>query len=150
VGLSINLLEGLVERNPSKFSGLKDSSGDIEFAKQLGDKFGDELSVFTGNDLLLTEALNNQASGCITAMANLISPELHSLWESFQLNETVKLTQERINHVRKTCEQYQPFPPLIKLLMNKYFDFPLWPVCPPLVAQSEETADQLSTLFNLA
>lgn len=150
VGLSLDLLENLRESKPETFSGLKDSSGDMEFSKQLGEKFGDDLSVFTGNDRLLTYALNQHASGCITALANLISPDLRSLWDAFELNQPTELFQNRINEARESCEQFQPFPPLIKFLVNQYFDFPRWPVCPPLEDLSREISIRVSTMVNLA
>ena len=149
VVLSIDLLERMSESNPRKFSGIKDSSGDPEFAKQIGDRFGDELSVFTGNDRLLTKALKHQASGCITAMANLISPELRSLWDAFENNQSTDLIQNHIDLFRNSCEQFQPFPPLIKLLLNMIHEFPIWPVCPPLEELSPETVDRVSTMVNL-
>lgn len=150
VELSIDLLERLAESNPNKFSGLKDSSSDPEYAKQLGDRFGKELIVFTGNDRLLSKALEHQASGCITAMANLISPELRSLWEAFEIKQSTVLIQNRIDQFRNICEQFQPFPPLIKLLLNIYHEFPIWPVCPPLEDLSPENIDRLTTMVNLA
>jgi 4-hydroxy-tetrahydrodipicolinate synthase len=150
VEISIDFLEKLAGSYPNKFSGLKDSSGDPEYARQLGDRFGDALQVFTGNDHLLTTALNHHASGCITAMANVISPELRSLWGAFEVKQSSEMTQARIDQVRKDFERFQPFPPLIKLLLNIYFDFPLWPVCPPLEDLSHEAADRVSTIINLA
>ena len=149
VGISINLLENLLESNPNKFSGLKDSSGDPEFSQRLGDRFRDEIIVLTGSDRLFSHALNQHAAGCITALANLISPDLRSLWEDFRLNNSTKLSQNQINQVREICEQFQPFPPLIKLLLYQFFDFPLWPVCPPLENISKDTADRVSTMLNL-
>jgi 4-hydroxy-tetrahydrodipicolinate synthase len=148
IPLSTDFLARLLDKNPRKFSGLKDSSGDRTYAEQLGTRFGDELSVFTGNDRLLTDALSNQASGCITAMANIISPDLRSLWEAIELNHPSEPIQYRINKFRENCEQYQPFPPLIKYLLSKFHNFPHWPVCPPLTNLSGELANQISTLIN--
>lgn len=150
IPLSTDFLAKLLELNLRKFSGLKDSSGDRMYAEQLGTRFGDELSVFTGNDRLLTAALGNRASGCITAMANLISPDLRSLWDAFELNQPCEPIQNRINEVREFCDQYQPFPPLIKFLLSKFFPFPHWPVCPPLNNLSDERANQISKTINLA
>ena len=123
VNMSIEFLEKLTDLHPTKFSGIKDSSGDLEFANQLGNRFGEELLVFTGNDRLLSVALNNQASGCITALANLISPDLKSVWEGFASKKPIDIAQNRINQVRKLCEKYPPFPPLIKFLLNRFFSF---------------------------
>ena len=150
VGLSIDLISRLYDAAPAKFTGLKDSSGDAEFAFQLGNQFGSDLCVFTGNDRLLTEALHNHASGCITALANLISPDLRDLWEAFQEQKMMGDIQERIDSVREVCELYQPFPPLIKYLINQHYDFPLWSVCPPLTPLPKESGARISAMLDLA
>lgn len=150
VPLSIDLLSRLHESAPRKFSGLKDSSGDLQFAKQLGERFGSDLRVFTGNDRLFTTALKNNASGCITALANFISPDLRSLWDAFQDNESTDLIQGQIDSVRDICESFPPFPPLIKFLLNQFYDFPRWPVCPPLEDLPEDSQVRVSTLLDLS
>ena len=83
-------------------------------------------------------------------MANLIYPELRSLWEAFEIKQSTVLIQNRIDQFRNICEQFQPFPPLIKLLLNIYHEFPIWPVCPPLEELSPENIDRLTTMVNLA
>jgi len=150
VGLSLDLISRLFDAAPTKFSGLKDSSGDVEFAHQLGTRFGDNLSVFTGNDKLLSEALHNNASGCITALANLISPDLRELWNAYQENKMMSGIQERITLFREVCEAYQPFPPLIKFLLHRKYDFPLWSVCPPLTPLPKEIGNRVSAMLDLA
>jgi 4-hydroxy-tetrahydrodipicolinate synthase len=135
---------------PDKFIGIKDSSGDRDYSYQLGDRFGDDLCVFTGNDRLFTEAVKNNAVGCITALANLISPDLNELWNALQADAPADQIQKRINSYREICEQFQPFPALIKFLVSKYFEFPRWPVCPPLMNLSEEAEDRVSTMLDLA
>lgn len=150
VPLSLNLLSGLKEAYPQKFLGLKDSSGDPEFAVKLGNRFGNDFHVLTGNDRLFSLALENGASGCITATANLISPDLRILWDAFQAHKSTVEIQERINSVRETLEAYPPFPPLIKFLLAQFYNFPLWPVCPPLSPFTKEIGDRVSTKLDLA
>ncbi|MGW8144837.1 MAG: dihydrodipicolinate synthase family protein [Anaerolineales bacterium] len=150
ISLSIDLISRLHDSAPNKFIGLKDSSGDKAFSAQLGDHFGDELCIFTGNDRLFTEALNNHAAGCITALANLISPDLNDLWTAKQTQAAADHIQMKISDFREICEQFQPFPPLIKFLVNKYFNFPRWPVCPPLVDLQKDSEFRVSAMLNLA
>ena len=150
VALPLNLLSRLRETYPDKFIGLKDSSGDPELAVKLGNRFGNDFYVFTGNDRLFSLALENGASGCITATANLISPDLRNLWDAFQAHEPTVEIQNRINSVRETLDAFQPFPPLIKFLVAKFYNFPLWPVCPPLSPLTKEIEDRVSTLIDLA
>jgi 4-hydroxy-tetrahydrodipicolinate synthase len=150
VPLSIDLISRLHDFAPDKFIGLKDSSGDRDYSYQLGDRFGVDLRVFTGNERLFTEAVQNNAVGCITAIANLISPNLNELWIALQAGSPTDHIQERINSYREICEQFQPFPPLVKFLVSKYFEFPRWPVCPPLIDLSKKAGDQVSILLDLA
>jgi 4-hydroxy-tetrahydrodipicolinate synthase len=150
VALSISLLSRLREAYPEKFLGLKDSSGDPELAVKLGNRFGNDFLVFTGNDRLFSMALENGASGCITATANLISPDLRILWDAFQAHKPRIEIQDRINSVRETLEVFPPFSPLIKFLLARFFNFPLWPVCPPLSPISKEIGDRVSTKLDLA
>jgi 4-hydroxy-tetrahydrodipicolinate synthase len=150
VPLSLSLLSGLREAYPEKFLGLKDSSGDPELAVKLGNRFGNDFHVMTGNDRLFSLALENGASGCITATANLISPDLRNLWDGFRAHKPRVEIQERINSVRETLEAYPPFPPLIKFLLARFYNFPLWPVCPPLSPITKEIGDRVSTKLDLA
>jgi len=76
IGFSLELLGRLKDCFPSQFAGLKDSSHDAELARQLGQRFGSDLAVFTGTDSYLQLAMQNKAAGCITAPANILSTDL--------------------------------------------------------------------------
>lgn len=142
VPLSVELLARLKDIYPDRFVGLKDSSGDPEHSKQLGLKFGKDLIVLNGNDRLFSHALENQASGCITALANLISPDLRLIWDANLRNEKDIDTQERITACRLVMDSYPPAPPLLKYLLYRLYDFTYWRVRPPLMATKEETGQQ--------
>lgn len=150
VPLSIDLIARLLDTFPDQFAGLKDSSGDPQFAQRLGDQFGDDLRVFTGNDRLFSLALASGASGCITALANLIAPDLRQLWDMYHTGQSIEAIQEKIDSVRDITERFPPFPPLIKFLLAHFFNYPNWTVCPPLTPISQETEKQVSSLLDLA
>ncbi|MGA2504053.1 MAG: dihydrodipicolinate synthase family protein [Anaerolineales bacterium] len=143
IGFSLNLLARLKDAFPQQFAGIKDSSHDAEFARQLGDRFGSDLLVLTGTDSLLQVALENHAQGCITAPANLISPELRKVWDAFQLGEEVSVLQERVSEIRQILEKYPPFPPMLKALLAKQYGFPRWPVRPPLDEALPEAVEKV-------
>jgi 4-hydroxy-tetrahydrodipicolinate synthase len=144
VPLSIELLFRLKDAFPEQFAGIKDSSGDPQHALALGQRFGADLVVLTGNDGLFSLALQQQASGCITAMANLYSPDLRRLWDAFQAGDlaTVALAQQRLADARAVMDRYPPFPPLLKALLARQYGFPRWPVRPPLLDLSPQAAEQ--------
>lgn len=150
IELSINLLTRLRKDFPDKFVGLKDSSGEMKFSNDLARAFGDNLTVFTGNDRFFSMALNNGASGCITAAANIISPILRNLWDSYQGGESTIDLQTKVDSFREKIEMFPPFPPLIKFILAQKFNFPHWAVCPPLSPLSEDTKEQVSRIFELA
>ncbi len=133
IGFSLDLLARLKDAFPRTFAGLKDSSHDPDLARALGQRFGADLLVLTGTDSYLQLALENQAGGCITAPANLISPSLRAIWDGFSRGEDVSALQAQVARQRHILEQYMPFPPLLKALLHRMYGLPRWPVRPPLV-----------------
>jgi 4-hydroxy-tetrahydrodipicolinate synthase len=132
VPLSIELLGRLKESFPSRFAGLKDSSSDPEQARLLGTVFEEEIMVFSGNDRLFSLALKHHSAGCITALANLCSPDLARVWNAFQQGQDAIQAQARLEAARRIMENYTPFPPFIKAMLSYSYHFPFWPVRPPL------------------
>jgi 4-hydroxy-tetrahydrodipicolinate synthase len=143
VPLSIDLLSKLKDTFPDRFAGLKDSSGDLNHAQALGKRFGKDLWVFNGNDSHFSLALESKALGCITAPANLISPDLRRIWDSHRAGRTDLLTQEKVNHNRVIIERNPPAPPLIKAILARKFRLPRWSVCPPLQSISQELEERV-------
>ncbi|MFH2104497.1 MAG: dihydrodipicolinate synthase family protein [Chloroflexota bacterium] len=137
VGFSIELLTRLKAAFPNQFAGIKDSSHDPDFARSLGEHFGADLLVFTGTDSYLALAMDAQAGGCITAPANLISPDLRRLWDACRDGLDTSLLQTRVTGQRRILENQLPFPPTLKALLYSMFGFPHWPVRPPLVDVSQ-------------
>ncbi|MCX8062897.1 MAG: dihydrodipicolinate synthase family protein [Anaerolineales bacterium] len=148
ISVSLTLLDKLKEKFPYNFYGLKDSSGDELFCRQLGDHFGRELNVFTGKDNLLPFALKNQAAGCITAGANLFPNFLRQTWEAYQRGDEQTFIQlsEVLNRARRVIDKYPPASALVKGLLPRLAGFPRWQTCPPILPLSEEI---LSQAYNL-
>jgi 4-hydroxy-tetrahydrodipicolinate synthase len=143
IGFSIDLLARLKDAFPRQFAGIKDSSHDADFSRLLGKRFGSDLLVLTGTDSYLQLALENQAGGCITAPANLISPDLRRVWDAFQRGEEMSAFQARVTEIRHILEKYPPFPPILKALLARQHGFPHWPVRPPLEETLPETVEKL-------
>lgn len=142
IGFSLDLLARLKEAFPAAFTGLKDSSHDPDLARLLGQRFGADLLVLTGTDSYLQLALENQAGGCITAPANLISPLLRAIWDGFSRREEITVLQARAARQRHLLEQYMPFPPVLKALLHRIHGLPRWAVRPPLVEMGAEQEQQ--------
>jgi 4-hydroxy-tetrahydrodipicolinate synthase len=142
VSLSIELIARLKDAFPEQFAGLKDSSGDPEHAQRLGQIFQNELLVLNGNDRLFSLALQNQASGCITALASLVSPLLRQVWNQTNLDEPDGETQTRLNAARDVLEAFPPAPAFVKEILHSQYQFPQWGVRRPLLPLPQALAEQ--------
>lgn len=142
IGFSLELLARLKDAFPSQFAGIKDSSHDPALASALGKKFGSDFVAFTGTDSYLQLAMQNKAAGCITAAANLISPDLRKIWDLTQAGKDASEAQARVTRQRHILEEYPPFPPTLKALMRRMHGLPRWAVKPPL----EELPDELAQI----
>jgi 4-hydroxy-tetrahydrodipicolinate synthase len=140
IGLSLDLLSRLKDAHPQKFAGIKDSSGDPDHAVALGARFGPDLLVLNGNDGLALHALEHHAGGAITAMANLYSNLLRQVWNIYEQDGDSIEAQDALNVRRKIIDRYAPFPPILKAIMPHFMGLPRWPVRPPLMDVSPETA----------
>ena len=142
VGFSMDLLARLKESFPIQFAGIKDSSHDSDLARSLGETFGSDLVVLTGTDSYLQLAMQNQAVGCITAPANIISPDLREMWELMNEGKDPSEALARIRQQRAILDKFPPFPPTLKALLHRLHAFPRWSVRPPLEPLSPQLEEQ--------
>jgi len=147
IGFSLELLARLKDCFPSQFAGLKDSSHDAELARQLGERFGSDLAVFTGTDSYLQLAMQNQAAGCITAPANILSPDLRQVWDAINKGRDSTEAQTHVKRQRDILDKYPPFPPTLKALLHRRHGLPRWSVRPPLETLPEELEEQVVQEF---
>ncbi|KAA3647082.1 MAG: dihydrodipicolinate synthase family protein [Chloroflexi bacterium] len=138
VGLDINLLKRLKDTYPDKFAGLKDSTGSQEHAELLSNTFGGDILALVGNDRLLSSGLEMGLSGCITALANLVSPQLRKVWDDFQNGDNIKETQTAIDRHRDVLDKYPPAAAFLKAMLHRVYDLPRWGVRAPLLPISNE------------
>ena len=149
IGLSIDLLVRLKDAFPVQFAGIKDSSHDADLTYNLGEKFGEDLVVLNGTDSYLKMAMDNKAAGCITAPANIISPDLREVWDGMRAGRDISQAQERVDHQRHILEKYPSFPPTLKAILHRLHGFPRWGVKPPLESISSELEEQLIQEFQV-
>jgi 4-hydroxy-tetrahydrodipicolinate synthase len=147
IGLSIDLLARLKDAFPTQFAGIKDSSHDSELAHSLGETFGSDLVVLTGTDSYLQLAMQNKAAGCITAPANILSPDLRQAWDLINVGNDPTEALARIKRQRDILDHYPPFPPTLKALLHRLHGFPRWSVRPPLESLAQEMEDQVVQQF---
>jgi 4-hydroxy-tetrahydrodipicolinate synthase len=131
VGFTIELLLRLKTAFPRQFAG------------GLGDYFGMDLLVLNGTDSFFQLALENNAQGCITAPANLISPDLRLVWDAFRARKNIDDLQARVTVQRHLLEKYPPFPPVLKALIHRLYQLPRWGLRLPLEPISPALEEQL-------
>lgn len=141
VPLSLSLLKRLQDAFPTKFAGLKDSSGDFEHAKALTQELGTDSLILVGNDRLLGPGLENGCSGAITALATLNSLDLRRVWDAFHNGENWQTLQAEVDAGRDVLDKFQPAPAFLKALMPKLHPLSTGPVRPPLTNFDEETIE---------
>src|SRR5215216_4411833 len=142
IGFSMELLARLKDAFPTQFAGIKDSSHDSDLARRLGETFGSDLAVFTGTDSYLQLAMENKAAGCITAPANILSPDLREIWNAMNEGNEASAAQARVKKQRDILDKYPPFPPTLKALLHRMHGLPRWDVRPPLESISPELEER--------
>jgi 4-hydroxy-tetrahydrodipicolinate synthase len=75
------LIKRLLESYPSRIAGLKDSSGDMAYARSAAATSSD-FAVFPSTEAALLDARNGAFAGCISATANLNSDLCARAWRS--------------------------------------------------------------------
>jgi len=146
VPLTHSLLSRLRDNYPDQFGGAKDSTGDLTNTQTLAAALPDQ-AILVGNDRLMTSGLNAGSAGCITALANLVSPLLREVYDAHAAGSSdtaaaqaaVQAAQEKINAARTVLDELNPFPSALKGLLAELHGFPLWPVKPPLLPFPHKT-----------
>ena len=74
------LVARLIAAFPERIRGIKDSSGDMDYAAGLTGRAG--FKVFPSDETALAEAAARGFAGCISATVNLSAPLAHRLWQA--------------------------------------------------------------------
>jgi 4-hydroxy-tetrahydrodipicolinate synthase len=134
VAYTVPLVERLVQRFGARIAGLKDSSGDVDYARAVA-AISPALDVFPSSEALLIEARTGVFAGCISATANLTAPESAL---AFHGGDTHALS--RAIAIRGIFDG-QPLVPGVKLLLGDIHGHPgLARVMPPLCALDDAQA----------
>ena len=124
------LLRRLLESYPSRIAGLKDSTGDMAYARSAA-AISSDFAVFPSTEAALPEARSGTFAGCISATANLNADLCARAWRS---GDTGALDQAVT--IRKLFEGKPLVPGGKALLAHIHGDPALGRVKPPLAAFS--------------
>lgn len=140
VPLSLDLIGRLKERFAGTLQGVKDSSGDWGYARELLARHS-ELTILIGDERCLAEAVRMGASGAISGLANVV-PEL-----------MLPLANEgrddpRISALVEEVLNYSVTPAVKELVAHRTGDRAWRVVAPPLAPLTREDAQRLTAAFD--
>jgi 4-hydroxy-tetrahydrodipicolinate synthase len=131
-----NLMADLVRRFGSRIAGLKDSSGDLDYAGRIAEIWP-ALKVFPSNEAILLRARAGDFAGCISATANLNSALCGA---AFNRGDEAALTQAV--SIRQIFDGLPLVPGIKSLLADLTGDLELAnmmaPLCAPNSVQRQE------------
>jgi 4-hydroxy-tetrahydrodipicolinate synthase len=80
IGFPEDVVAMLLEDFPNHLKGIKDSSGNIEYASNLASTFSGAFDVFPSSETCLSEARQKGFAGCISASVNATAPLAAKVW----------------------------------------------------------------------
>ena len=136
ISFTTGLVQRLVSKYPENIVGMKDSGGDwVHMEEVLKEIHGFRL--YTGNEKFFLPVLRAGGVGCISATANLTSPEVSAIYQAWK-DEGGKKEQVRASALREVLEKY-PSIGTLKYLFAKLMGEKDWlNIRPPNIIVSPE------------
>ncbi|MBW3099050.1 dihydrodipicolinate synthase family protein [Pseudohoeflea coraliihabitans] len=129
--LSVSLIERLHLAYPHRFAGIKDSSGDLAYCREIVSRLPG-FKVFPSSETSLSEAAQSGFAGCISATVNQSAPLCAELWARRSQPDSALV--EAVGAMR-TAISSQPLIPSVKYLVGRRTGEESWSnVVPPFVA----------------
>lgn len=143
LNIPVSVIERLHKTWPDRFKGIKDSSGKLEYCRELTALLPD-LAVFPSSEVALSEAAQFGYAGCISATANQTSSLSAQLWSDRE-NPDATLV-EKISKIRSTVAS-QPLIPAVKYLVSLQSGHSQWQhVIPPFLELDEAQKSALAEI----
>ena len=137
IALSVDCAARLAKAFPDRIAGMKDSSGDLDYAAQMASIDGFE--VFPSNEVALARAQTDGFAGCISATVNINAPRAADLWASPNDADALRSLSESRSHIASF-----PLVPAIKYLVAERLEQPAFAaVLPPLLPLNAEQRGKL-------
>ena len=140
VPLSQALIEELKRQFPGTVFGVKDSSGDWSYARELLSRHTD-LAILIGDERRLAEAVRLGAEGAISGLANFVPDLLLPLVDAGR-------DDARVTRIVDELLKYPVIPAVKELLGHALGDRTWCSVTPPLEALSRDEAARLTAAFD--
>jgi 4-hydroxy-tetrahydrodipicolinate synthase len=142
VAYGVALVDKLVDAFGDRIAGLKDSSGDLDYARAVA-KVAPGLDVFPSNEATLGEERQGGFAGCISATANV-----NAEYCSRALHEADDAALALAVSVRKLFDGMALVPAVKALLSHIHADPALAEVLPPLVRTEASEQRRLAAAYD--
>jgi 4-hydroxy-tetrahydrodipicolinate synthase len=134
VGFDLELIDRITRAFPQTVVGIKDSSGDLAYARSVADAFP-QLAVFPSSEIALAGGGIAGLAGCISATVNVTAPIAARVWRERGASETSEM---------RSAMTSVPLVAAVKHVVAVLFGDPhLARVAPPLVKLSRDAGDVL-------
>jgi 4-hydroxy-tetrahydrodipicolinate synthase len=138
--IPVEVISELASRFPTRFTGIKDSSGDLDYARAIVG-LGQGLRVFPSSETVLSHARADGFAGCISASVNITAPLCARVWAT-ESDAPEELVTEIAR--QRGVLAGPDLIPSIKHLVGKRSGDPAWrALVPPFLPLSAERAAQL-------
>lgn len=144
VPIPVDVVSRLVQSNPRRFTGIKDSSGNLDYCRKLVNRVPG-IRVFPSSETVLAEAEQSGFAGCISATVNISAPLCANLCG----NGDAGGLGERIARIRADIAAH-PLVPSVKYLVGRRTHDSAWErVMPPFVRVGEPARRALDLVTEL-
>ncbi len=141
VAWPVEVVAELQRRHPSVLAGLKDSAGDLAYAKEVV-RAVPGIDVFPSSEASLANAAADGFAGCISATVNLTSALSQTGWSGQGTPEGAAAIAKA--GALRAALASQPLVASVKAALALLYDDPEWKrLCPPLQALNEAQARAL-------
>jgi 4-hydroxy-tetrahydrodipicolinate synthase len=143
--IPISVITRLHNWRPGRFKGIKDSSGKLEYCRELAASLP-EFTVFPSSEVSLGEAHQSRFAGCISATTNQTATLSAKIWAN-RKNPDADAVRE-INQLRDNIAGTALIPS-IKYLVARRTNQDLWEnLLPPFCTLSSEQKSNLATVVD--
>lgn len=143
--IPVSVIDRLHKLAPSRFAGIKDSSGDLDYCREIAASLPD-VAVFPSSEASLAEAEKSQFAGCISATTNQTGALCAKLWAGRENPDADLVSQ--INSIR-TAIAGQDLIPSIKFLVGQRTGNTEWEaLLPPFSSLTDARKTELKNLWD--
>jgi len=141
VPITINIIKKLREEFPNNVIGIKESEGNLSFAKEVLSTFPG-FKVFVGNELHISETVQLGGAGAICGIVNAFPELICSLYE-YGKDQQKSNKNEIVQNIVRSIKKY-PSLPSIKNIVEKQKGTAWHVLRPPLIPLNEEQSYALT------